>query len=151
MRTVHNLAQICHTVAKGKVGSGFDVSAAVYGTHVYARFDPALIRALLDDIAPHLTLAEDSPQLSRMALPLRLAARLRTCVLGHNGSDSWDATVGPLHLPRGVELMMVDVCGGSESPSMARRVLAWRDQRRTRHRGDHRHDEWNTLRRINTN
>jgi phosphomevalonate kinase len=27
----HNLAQLVHAVAQGKIGSGFDVAAAVYG------------------------------------------------------------------------------------------------------------------------
>ncbi|CAN0274868.1 unnamed protein product, partial [Discosporangium mesarthrocarpum] len=44
---VHNLAQICHAVAQGKIGSGFDVSAAVYGTHTYTRFSPKSIEAPL--------------------------------------------------------------------------------------------------------
>lgn len=30
---VHNLAQLAHAVAQGKIGSGFDVAAAVYGTN----------------------------------------------------------------------------------------------------------------------
>ena len=28
---VHNVAQLAHSIAQGKIGSGFDVSAAVYG------------------------------------------------------------------------------------------------------------------------
>jgi phosphomevalonate kinase len=28
---VHNLSQLAHAVAQGKIGSGFDVAAAVYG------------------------------------------------------------------------------------------------------------------------
>ena len=35
---IHNLAQYVHSLAQGKVGSGFDVSAAIYGSHVYRRF-----------------------------------------------------------------------------------------------------------------
>lgn len=31
-RVVHNLAQLVHANAQGKIGSGFDVAAAVYGT-----------------------------------------------------------------------------------------------------------------------
>jgi hypothetical protein len=31
-RVVHNLAQLVHASAQGKIGSGFDVAAAVYGT-----------------------------------------------------------------------------------------------------------------------
>lgn len=45
----HNLAQYVHCLAQGKVGSGFDVSAAVFGTHLYTRFDPAVLRLLMDD------------------------------------------------------------------------------------------------------
>ena len=37
--------------------------------------------------------------------------------------NSWDCTVQPLHLPKGMHLLMADVCGGSESPSMARKIL----------------------------
>lgn len=32
---LHNLAQLAHAVAQGKLGSGFDVSAAVYGMQIY--------------------------------------------------------------------------------------------------------------------
>ena len=43
---VHNLAQFCHCIAQGsavayhlgKIGSGFDVSAAVYGSQVSCVF-----------------------------------------------------------------------------------------------------------------
>uniref|UniRef100_A0A6U6ERV9 Uncharacterized protein n=1 Tax=Odontella aurita TaxID=265563 RepID=A0A6U6ERV9_9STRA len=42
------------------------------------------------------------------------------------GQRRWDARVSPLSLPDGMELLMADVCGGSESPSMARKVLAWK-------------------------
>lgn len=30
---LHNLAQLAHAIAQGKIGSGFDVAAAVYGTY----------------------------------------------------------------------------------------------------------------------
>jgi len=43
---LHNVAQYCHCLAQGKVGSGFDVSAAVWGSHVYRRFNPSIINDL---------------------------------------------------------------------------------------------------------
>ena len=53
---VHNLTQFCHCLAQGKIGSGFDVSSAVYGTHVYQRFSPAVLKqALVDAEAGHLS------------------------------------------------------------------------------------------------
>ncbi len=43
---IHKLAQIAHSIATGKVGSGFDIAAACYGSIVYTRYSPELIRSL---------------------------------------------------------------------------------------------------------
>lgn len=45
----HNTAQYIHCLAQGKVGSGFDVSSAVFGSQLYTRFDPAVIKSLMAD------------------------------------------------------------------------------------------------------
>ncbi|XP_022736388.1 phosphomevalonate kinase, peroxisomal-like isoform X3 [Durio zibethinus] len=42
---VHMIAQSAHCVAQGKVGSGFDVSSAVYGSQRYVRFSPKVLSA----------------------------------------------------------------------------------------------------------
>lgn len=44
----HNLAQFVHCLAQGKVGSGFDVSAAVFGSQLYTRFDPVRLQPLME-------------------------------------------------------------------------------------------------------
>lgn len=49
LELVHNLVQYVHSLAQGKVGSGFDVSSAIWGTHVYRRFDPVCLKVLLDE------------------------------------------------------------------------------------------------------
>src|SRR3989344_1604417 len=44
---VHNLSQLSHSQAQGKVGSGFDVAAAVFGPIEYSRYSPEMVvRAL---------------------------------------------------------------------------------------------------------
>lgn len=43
----HNTAQMVHCLAQGKVGSGFDVSAAVFGSQIYTRFDPEVLQPLM--------------------------------------------------------------------------------------------------------
>jgi phosphomevalonate kinase len=48
-RLAHNLAQHVHCLAQGKVGSGFDVSAAVFGSQLYTRFSPAVLDPLMVD------------------------------------------------------------------------------------------------------
>ena len=40
---MHIISQMAHCMAQGKVGSGFDVSSAVYGSHHYVRFSPKVI------------------------------------------------------------------------------------------------------------
>lgn len=40
---VHVIAQTAHCIAQGKVGSGFDVSSAVYGSQRYVRFSPDVL------------------------------------------------------------------------------------------------------------
>lgn len=40
---VHMIAQTAHCIAQGKVGSGFDVGSAVYGSQRYVRFSPDVI------------------------------------------------------------------------------------------------------------
>ncbi|KAI9839695.1 MAG: phosphomevalonate kinase [Thelocarpon superellum] len=109
-RRLHNLAQIAHCAAQGKVGSGFDVAAAVYGTCVYQRFSPAVLESLGEIgssgfVAQLRDLVEDPAPLTR-----------------------WDMTIrkDALKLPPGVRLILCDVDCGSQTVGMAKKVLAWR-------------------------
>lgn len=113
LRLVHNLAQLVHCRAQGKVGSGFDVASAVYGTQVYQRFSPAPFAALLEE----RTLGTDEQATFARQLVAAVLDRRR---------DLWDQVVQPFRLPRGLTLLLGDVCGGSNSPAMARSVLDWR-------------------------
>ena len=45
---VHNIAQASHCLAQGKIGSGFDVCSAIYGSHCYQRFSPSLLTPLFE-------------------------------------------------------------------------------------------------------
>jgi ERG8-type phosphomevalonate kinase len=44
---IHNASQYIHCLAQGKVGSGFDVSSAVYGSQTYKRFDDSVLKPLM--------------------------------------------------------------------------------------------------------
>ena len=101
-RIVHNLAQVCHSVAQGKIGSGFDVAAAVYGTQTYSRFPSSI----LDIVFANPT-----------------ADSIYNAVMER---DNWTQRIQALNLPHGFDIIMGDVCGGSESTSMAKKVLSWR-------------------------
>lgn len=61
---IHNLAQLAHCAAQGKVGSGFDVSSAIWGSQLFRRFDPKVLKTLLEDGAEVTVEGEGQKQVS---------------------------------------------------------------------------------------
>lgn len=114
---LHAVAQLCHCAAQGKVGSGFDVCAAVYGSNAYVRFSPSLL-------APLLALPTHVPPPRRLLLDC-------VCAVAAGGGapgapPAWDHSALPFETPPGVEVMMADVSCGANTPSMVKKILAWR-------------------------
>ena len=109
---LHNLAQAAHCTAQGKIGSGFDVAAAVYGSCVYRRFSPSI----LDNLGNAGTLG--------------FASRLKSAVVDETIPKLWDTEIqnSAVKIPTGLRLVMCDVDCGSETPSMVKKVFAWRKE-----------------------
>ncbi|KAI0022132.1 Phosphomevalonate kinase [Xylariomycetidae sp. FL0641] len=107
-RTLHNLAQAAHCAAQGKVGSGFDVAAAVYGSCLYRRFSPSVLAAVPEAAAPGF------------------APALAAVIDDERGV--WDHTLdrAGARLPPGLALRMADVDCGSQTVGMVKKVLGWR-------------------------
>lgn len=107
---VHNLAQAAHCAAQGKVGSGFDVAAAVYGSCIYRRFSPSILE----------NLAEVGTK--------GFSARLKSVIENTDHSQDWDMEIDKSGavLPTGLRLVMCDVDCGSETVGMVKRVLSWK-------------------------
>jgi phosphomevalonate kinase len=107
---LHNLAQAAHCAAQGKVGSGFDVASAVYGSCLYRRFSPSL----LDGLG-----SVDTPD---------FATRLRELVDDDSEKPKWDTEIikEGIALPRGLRLVMADVDCGSKTPGMVKDVQTWK-------------------------
>ncbi|KAH7913148.1 ribosomal protein S5 domain 2-type protein [Hygrophoropsis aurantiaca] len=103
-RLAHNTAQFIHCLAQGKVGSGFDVSAAVFGSQLYTRFDPGVLQPLMNDDQSHSTLI---PVLT---------------------SPTWNFIAAPFQLPPLTRLVLADVDAGSDTPSFIGQVLKWRKE-----------------------
>ncbi|KAJ7579260.1 phosphomevalonate kinase [Mycena floridula] len=99
----HNLAQYVHCLAQGKIGSGFDVAAAVFGSQVYTRFDPAVLQDLMNDNQPLLPVLTPS--------------------------KAWNYRNEPFQLPPLTRIMLADVDAGSDTPSLVGKVLKWRKDR----------------------
>ncbi|KAF9531647.1 ribosomal protein S5 domain 2-type protein [Crepidotus variabilis] len=101
----HNLAQFVHCIAQGKVGSGFDVSSATFGSHLYTRFDPSVIQGLMSDTSAKLL-----PVLSP-------------------SNKAWNYRIEDFKLPPCTRIMLADVDAGSDTPSLVGKVLKWRKEK----------------------
>jgi len=119
----HNVAQFVHCLAQGKVGSGFDVSAAAFGSQLYTRFSPSVLQPLMDD-----------PTGSRSLLSV-LAPENR----------AWDLTVKPFTLPPRTRLLLADIHAGSNTPLLVSKVLKWRSENSATA-----HSLWTALDQCNT-
>ncbi|RAO68002.1 uncharacterized protein BHQ10_004014 [Talaromyces amestolkiae] len=109
---LHNLAQAAHCAAQGKVGSGFDVGAAVFGSCSYRRFSPSILEGLGDVGSPGFE------------------ERLFSTVEDLDSAQPWDTEFMDVNmkLPPGMQMVLADVDCGSQTPSMVRKVLEWRKQ-----------------------
>jgi hypothetical protein len=161
---IHTVAQVAHGLAQGKVGSGFDVCSAAYGSIEYTRVPPsslgeamgrveAALSAVAEAAAAPAAAAEgaaDARDKFAAAGKLLTALAQRESGLLQATADSlgadaaavsaaglagevaslvarWTVGVRPFGLPQGLRLLLADVAGGSETPSMVRQVLAWRE------------------------
>lgn len=126
-RLAHNAAQFVHCLAQGKVGSGFDVSAAVFGSQIYRRFRPAVLDPLMKgDVCSEAVLFPAYAHSSKFTTGA-LKSVLR--------SSAWDYSFQPIQLPPFTRLVLADVEAGSDTPSLVGKVLKWRDSCET---GTHR-------------
>lgn len=109
---LHNLAQAAHCAAQGKVGSGFDVASAVYGTCIYRRFSPHILSNHAEPGTPRFT------------------SDIRDIVEENFHGGNWDTEIHKdvVKIPTGLRLVMCDVSCGSKTPGMVKQVLAWRQE-----------------------
>lgn len=82
---VHKLAQTAHSIATGKIGSGFDIAAATYGSIIYTRYSPEIVKMLP---------AEYTNQ------------QLRELI-----DSKWDYTAEPFSLPKQFKLLFANFVG----------------------------------------
>ncbi|KAK5112649.1 hypothetical protein LTR62_003965 [Meristemomyces frigidus] len=126
-RKLHNLAQAAHCAAQGKVGSGFDVASAVYGSCLYRRFSPSILSSHTEPGRPEF------------------GAQLKSIV---NETDiKWDHEIqkNAVKVPQGMRLVMCDVSHGSQTPGLVKQVLMWR-----KHNAEEAGEIWDELHEHNT-
>ncbi|KAK4435507.1 Phosphomevalonate kinase, peroxisomal [Sesamum alatum] len=103
---VHIIAQTAHCIAQGKVGSGFDVSSAVYGSQRYMRFSPEV-------------LASAQNAFRGMSIEDAIADVLKA---------NWDHERATFSLPPMMTLLLGEPgTGGSSTPTMVGAVKKWQN------------------------
>ncbi|WFD34546.1 phosphomevalonate kinase [Malassezia cuniculi] len=131
---IHNVAQIAHCAAQGKLGSGFDVSSAVWGSQLYRRFDPSIISGLLEEEAHGPLLPTISPR-NPLWQPSPKSAADDTAPTAIEGlaaqTYASDDIYRPpaLVLPPGVRLCLADVDAGSNTRTLVGSVSTWRKEK----------------------
>lgn len=106
LRMIHNLSQVAHCQAQGKIGSGFDVAAATYGSIIYQRFTPAIIA--------------DLP-----GVDIRYADKYHKSLRSLVDRVDWEISCEPVKLPPKLKIIMGDVHNGSETVKLVSTVQKW--------------------------
>ena len=83
----HKLSQLAHSVATGKVGSGFDIAAATYGSIVYARYSPGILK--------------DFPKEYSYNDVKKIV------------EQQWDYKIEPISLPKNFKILMANYIGNA--------------------------------------
>ncbi|OWB80674.1 hypothetical protein B5S32_g4967 [[Candida] boidinii] len=109
LNKIHNLSQFSHCKAQGKIGSGFDVASATYGSIIYKRFEPKLINELIS-ISNEMEITNFHNKLVETIDEI-----------------DWNFKHLSCSLPKGIKLIMGDIIGGSETTKLVSKVLNWKN------------------------
>ncbi|WFD30567.1 phosphomevalonate kinase [Malassezia sp. CBS 17886] len=134
----HNVAQLAHCAAQGKIGSGFDVSAAVWGSQVYRRFNADVLKGLRLPMAL-LSVLSPANREWQPALSGGAAAAVPTAAEGlaelqreqeqdqaqEQAAAADDRRPAALTLPPGIRMCLADVDAGSNTRTLVGRVSDW--------------------------
>lgn len=110
---IHNVAQISHSFAQKKIGSGFDICASIYGTIIYKKFSFNFIEEIMDvDILSKTKSWEKDSHLSN---------KLRQVI-----ESEWDQCINKIHLPPFISLLIGDVNCGSNTLVLVSDFFNWK-------------------------
>lgn len=137
LNLIHNIAQISHCNAQGKVGSGFDVSSAIYGSQIYKQFDKSIIENELNSIS---SIEKDN---STLIYPITNSF-MKEFV--QKVSLSWNSQVKNIRLPKGMVLTLCETGKDMNTPLSVRKVLDWANNEKEK--ANHLFNEINKLNEI---
>jgi len=108
----HNVAQTAHCQAQGKIGSGFDVASAFFGSHHYVRFNAEHLNRIMESYASFKT------------DPTLYGNMLRE--MSSKMSTSWLPNFPiPVQLPPGLTMILGECGKDMNTPNSVKKVLDW--------------------------
>jgi phosphomevalonate kinase len=128
----YRVAQIAHCIAQGKVGSGFDVATAFYGTQTYCRFSPSLLTPLmekpLENTQTDFILVPKTQNLVKTNpnKPNPYSDSIGNETFFKVLTQQWDDQINQFLFPKYINIILADVQGGSETPGMVKKVEEWK-------------------------
>ena len=88
-RIIHNVAQLAHAIAQGKLGSGFDVAAAVYGNQLYRRFNADNFKNVMNnDMSKHADVLYEHVMNAQLWTQT-IESMVSICILFHTSSFTY--------------------------------------------------------------
>ena len=116
LNRIHILCQITNAFIQNKIGSGFDIACAIFGSQIYRRFTNKLeIMDLVDYI--------NGTQISEIDLKV-IDEKIA------NIESTFDYKLKKFILPANLQLNMVDVNSGSDTKVLVSAVLKWEKNNR---------------------
>jgi len=108
---LHLLCQVANSLAQNKIGSGFDISAAIFGNQVYSRFPVKEVETLVD------ALGNDKD-----------ASGFNSLVLNTLKESTFEWLIpSQLIFPQSLKLWLIDLETGSDTRSLVKEILKYLD------------------------
>jgi phosphomevalonate kinase len=108
----HNVAQAAHCQAQGKIGSGFDVASAFFGSQHYIRFSRTNLDVIMTSYASYKA---DNKQILSFLDSLKV-----------NIGEKWLKETPPsIALPRGLTMILGECGKDMNTPTSVKQVLDW--------------------------
>jgi phosphomevalonate kinase len=104
LRHLHIVCQVVNACIQNKIGSGFDIACALYGSQVFSRFsEPELLLKVVEALKNGQSAEQELKEFTA----------------------HFDFAHRPFTLPPNVDLLMVDVNDGSDTKVLVKQVLNW--------------------------
>ncbi|XP_049848900.1 uncharacterized protein LOC126316913 [Schistocerca gregaria] len=143
LRLIHNVSQLAHFQAQGKVGSGFDVSTAVYGSQEYYMLKREQVEEVMNAFARSLRewkRIETTDEGTDIEEPRYLPSSIKAFCEGVEASELLEAIRDKIGeewrnglssrfwLPSGISVGLYDTGESTSTPEYVRRVFEWSEK-----------------------